>query len=240
MPQDMSKEFAYRLNQAVEGHPLAPPNPFGRQSWLKGKLEQETGLKVSNNSMSKWFKGMSTPRPDNIRKIAQALSVDEVWLASGRKPLASPTERQSDHTKAQGAVLALAGLVEMSGGRVAFADPEAANNPTDLHININGSSFDAIVVSPKDAGDSLSVMLSEPVGDALILAVSLMPSPDNGCSACLSILDLTDCPRQSLGGYSVIVLNKRPNGKFSVEGQKALLGSLPSLAELAAQACLPC
>lgn len=233
MPQDISKEFAYRLNQAAEGHPLAPPTPFGRQSWLREKLIKEANLKVSHNSLSKWFNGMSTPRPDNIRAIAQVLSVDEVWLGSGRKPLAPASERKSDHIKARGGVLALAGMIEMFGGRVTFPDDAARDDAPDLNINFNGSSFSAIVVVPKESEDSLTVMVSEPVGDARVLAVRVRPSEGKDCSACLTVLDLTDCPRKSLGGYSVIVLDRRPNGKFAVEGQRTLLSSIPSLEELA-------
>jgi len=231
MPQETSKEFSYRLNQAVEGHPSAPPTPFGRQSWLKEKLETETGLRVSNNSLSKWFNGLSTPRPDNIRKVAQVLSVDEVWLGSGRKPETSAREKGLNHTNARGGALALAGLVEMQGGRVTFPDHD--DDQSDLHINLGGTSFAAIVVSPKETDDAWSFIVSEPLGDVRILSVTATPKSDCGSSACLTILDLTGCPRQSLGGYSVITLARRKDGKFNVEGQRALLSSVASLEELA-------
>lgn len=231
MPQETSKEFAYRLNQAVEGHPLAPPTPFGRQAWLKEKLRGETRLEVSNNSISKWFNGLSTPRPDNIRKIARVLSVDDVWLGSGRKPETSAREKGLNHAKARGGALALAGLLEMQGGRVTF--PDQADDPSDLRVNLGDANFSAIVVSPRETDNAWTFVVPEPLGAVRILSVTAAPGEDCGFSACLTILDLTDCPRQSLGGYSVITLDRGKDGEFSAKGQQALLSPVGSLGELA-------
>jgi hypothetical protein len=51
--------------------------------------------------------------------------------------------------------------------------------------------------------------------------------------ACLSVIDITEVPRQSLGGYSVVVLKARKDCKFKAEGQRALLAPISSLDELA-------
>ena len=225
MAQETTEEFAHRFGLAVEGHPLAPPTPHGRQRWVLEKLKSEVGLAVSPNTMSKWFRGTARPRTDNIRKIAQVLSVDEVWLGSGRKPVAPVAEVKAEVSKARGAVLALAGTVEMSGGRVTF--PDGGDDPSDLHINIGGSSFSAIVVCPKLDEGTMTYLVPEPVGDARVLSVSL-DSHEN-CSVCLTVLDLTDCPRQSLGGYSVIVLTQGHKGQFSFDGGKPLLSPVGSL-----------
>ena len=120
MAQETTEEFAHRFGRAVEGHPLAPPTPHGRQRWVLEKLENEAGLTVSPNTMSKWFHGTARPRPDNIRKIARVLKVDEVWLAMGQKPADQMSATMGQAESAKGAVLLVAGLVEMAGGRVTF------------------------------------------------------------------------------------------------------------------------
>ena len=87
---------------------------------LLDQLKTETGLRVSPNTMSKWFSGQARPRPDNIRKIAQVLSIDEVWLSMGKKP-AEFRETDCSHAgNAWGVVLLVGGLIEMAGGRVTF------------------------------------------------------------------------------------------------------------------------
>ncbi len=231
MTQDTTREFSYRLNQSVAGHPLAPPTSFGIQSWLRKKLLTETRLDVSVNTVSKWFNGQSLPRADSIRKIAQVLQVDEMWLSIGLNPVARSEEKRRENVNARAAVMVLAGVLEMGGGRVTFADDP--DGSVDLHVNLDGKSFSAVVVSPKRSADAWSYMIPEPVGAARVLSVSTENSETGNCSACLCVLDITDCPRQVLGGYSLVVLTRRRDGKFKVDGQRSLLSPLTSVEELA-------
>ena len=217
MVQDTTEEFAHRFNRAVDGHPLASPTPHGRQSWVMGKLENEVGLKVSANTLSKWFKGMARPRPDNVRLIARVLKVEEVWLAMGRKPADQAASIQGAE-RARGAVLMVAGLVEMSGGRVTFASPEAA--PVDLQVNLEGNQFNAVIVSLTEQGKTASCVVPEPVGDSRIIAV-VRHETDN-CTSCIQLYDLTNIPRESLGGFSVMQLEIRKDARFKAPGVKNL------------------
>ena len=231
MTQETTIAFGLRFEQAVEGHPSAPVTPHGRQKWMLDKLEQETGLKVSANTMSKWMHGQAMPRGDNVRKIAQVLNVDEVWLSLGRNPVLNAEQKDLNVGSARGAVLALAGLIEMQGGRVSFAtDPET---PVDLHVNMGATTFEAIVVSPQIAKGQWSFIVPEPIGDSRVLAVVTPQERGSIASACLSVIELTEVPRQSLGGYSIVVLEARKDCKFKAEGQRALLAPISSLEELA-------
>lgn len=230
MAQETTQEFAFRFNQAIEGHKMAPPTPFGRQAWVIKKLKNETGLSVSPNTMSKWFKGLAKPRQDNIRKIAKVLEVDEIWLAMGQKPVAPSNDSREVAAKARGGALALAGMLEMMGGRVTFPDDD--NSPVDMQVNYAGRTFEAVVVSPKETDKDWTILVPEPVGGARVLAVTMRPADEDCGSACLDVLDITGCTRQSLGGYSVVVLEKRKDGKLKSEGQRSLLTSLNSLKEL--------
>ncbi len=227
---DSTEEFAHRLNRAVEGHPNAPPTPHGRQSWVLDKLAKETGLVVSANTMSKWFHGTARPRPDNVRKIARVLRVDEVWLTLGRKPADQMVSRMPGSERARGAVLAIAGLIEMAGGRVTFPGKDLA--PVDLQVNMDGDQFNAIVVILTEQAGKCSCILPEPVGASRVLAV--VTSKECGASSsCINIYDLTDVERQSLGGYSVIELEKRNDGRFKVPGMTRLLAPLESIEKIA-------
>ena len=202
MTQDTTIEFGKRLERAVDGHPLAPPTPYGRQAWLLEKLRKETSLDVSANTISKWFGGTARPRPDNIRKIAQVLRVDEVWLALGRKPTDRP-EGVPEVEKTQGAALVLAGLLEMNGGRVSYPNPDAA--PVDLHVTLKGSSFDVIAATPTVDGETFSFVINEPVRDARIIAVVCACEPGKvEQTCCINLYDLTTAPRQKFGGFSVL------------------------------------
>ena len=120
----------------------------------------------------------------------------------------------------------------MAGARVTF--PDDADSAIDMHVNLAGRTFEAVAVAPKETAKDWTILVPEPVGDARILTVNMRDNADGkgDCSVSLDILDLTDCPRQGLGGYSVIVLQKQANGKFKSEGQELLLESINSLNEL--------
>lgn len=228
MVQETTKAFGSRLVRAVEGHPKAPPTPFGRQSWLIEKLREETGTKVSGNTMSKWFNGQAMPRPDHIRSLAQVLSVDEIWLSLGRKPVAPIEEAAQAASQAKAGALALAGMLELAGGRVAFS--EDSSTPEDMHISFAGRSFPAIVVTPKETEKDLTLLIPEPVGESRILSVAA--SRDAAASDfTLEVLDVTDCDRQSLGGFSVVVLEKKKDGQLKAPG-KAKVTTIHALEEL--------
>lgn len=228
MVQESTKEFAHRFNEAVRGHPLAPATTFGMQSWLRGKLEKETGLEVSPNTMSKWFNGGATPRADNIRKIAQVLQVDEVWLSLGRRPVENRKDAATGVGNTRGPVLALAGLLEMRGARVSFQ--ENPESPVDLQVSTPEGGVEIVVVTPRESDGVLTFVIPEPVGDARIVSVTTGPAPQSPtATADLVVVDLTDCPRQFLGGYSILALTKRKDGRFKAEGQRTLIPVLDSL-----------
>jgi len=72
------------------------------------------------------------------------------------------------------------------------------------------------------------------VGDARVIAVFAVAPRSETTTICLSVLDLTGCPCQTLGGYSIVVLEARKDGRFKAEGQRALIAPLAKFEELAA------
>lgn len=229
MVQETTLEFAERLTRAVEGHPLAPPTPYGRQTWLKDKLEKEEGLVLSPNTVSRWFIGGVRPRTDTIRAIAKVLKVDEVWLSLGRKPDVQKSKYGVEAT-ADGAILLLAGLIETAGGKVSFAKPEEA--PTHLYANIDTARFEASVVTPTQSGGVVNFLISEPVGSARVIAVLVDPDCKSATIS-VNLYDITDLPRQELGGFSVVTLEKKKNNRLGVPGEDTVVEPLKGLSEMA-------
>ncbi|PWG15837.1 hypothetical protein [Salibaculum griseiflavum] len=204
MPQETTQEFAARLNQAIEAYPTAPPTPHGRLSWLKRELERQ-GTKVSLNTVHKWIKGMSRPREDKMRDLARFLKVDEVWLSLGRRPLQSSQAEPEITARAKGAVLYVAGLVEVAGGRVNFPATNQ-KDPTSIQVDLGDGPIGVVVVTPQSHDEAtISFVVPEPVGQDRIWAV--VP----GTSLTPALHDITAAPRQMLGGFSIATFNTSKN-----------------------------
>ena len=229
--QETTAEFGFRLNQAIEAHPLSPPTPFGRQKWLIDKLATETGLEVSANTMHKWVNGTARPREDSVRKLARVLAVDEIWLAMGKRPgdQVGVSESAKAPASAPAHVMVLAGLIEMGGGRVTF--PEGDSDTASMRANIGGKSIGVITVTGNARNGQVTYLVPEPAMDCRIVAVTSRAC--DGASVCVDVLDLTDVPRQHLGGYSIITVEERAHAKVKVPDRAAPLAPLARLDELA-------
>ncbi len=226
MAQTTTEEFGHRLSQALEACPTAPPNPHGRLSWLKRELERQ-GTKVSVNTVHKWCHGYSRPREDKIRALAKVLKVDDVWLSLGRKPIETPAKVSEGAARAKGAVMMLAGLIEVAGGRVTFPNTDSTPH---LWVNLNEEQFGAVIVTPQGRDNAtVSFVIPEPVGEFKVLAVVSEPGLMN-----MQILDLTEVRRELFGGFSVVKLDCRKGGKFKAPEHRHLLSPIASVTELAA------
>lgn len=225
MSQETTKEFSARLNIAVEGHPLAPESVFGRQAWLREKLKREARIDVSPNAIHKWTGGMAKPREDNIRAIAKVLNVDELWLSMGRTPVSADKTSPKTSAGTNAATLVLGGMIEMFGGRVIFP---GRDDPAHIRATVAGKDIGILVVSPEwDQGPCLATV-SEPVGDLRIVAVSVAAPKESGPIS-VDVVNLTAAPRQNFGGFSLVQIERRKDGRFKVEGLKNLLTSMSSV-----------
>jgi len=229
--QKTTEEFSHRLGLALEGHPRAPGNVHGRQSWLRRVLKEQTGRSVSANTVHKWCRGTARPRPDALRDLARVLNVDEVWLSLGRKPTSEIASPGKNAAAAGGATMLVAGLIEISGGRVSF--PAPGDGVVTLWANIGDVSIGLLTVFPQNSDDGPVFIIPEPVGDSRIIGVIPRHQTD-GCTstACVDLIDLTDVPRENLGGFSLIRLASRKDGRFKAEGQRSLLRPMKSIEEL--------
>ncbi len=226
--------FGARLRQAVDGHPLAPRNQFGRQKWLLDKLAKEAKLNVSPNTVHKWFGGLSRPREDNINSIATVLSVDEVWLALGRRPVTEADVVAEGAGKSNAATMILAGVIEMHGGKVNFPHSDQ-DEGVSLWADLGTGRIGFTVVTGREMGSTISYIVPEPTGTNRVVAVRVreMP-PETGSVGCLELIDLTGVKRQNFGGFSVIKAEVRPGGRIKVDGQRNLLSPLSDVERLTA------
>lgn len=227
MSQETTKEFAVRLKMAVEAHPLAPETVFGRQSWLREKLEKETGIEVSANAIHKWMNGTSRPREDSIRALARILGVDYLWLSFGRTPSSEAPVDSKPVSSSNAGSLILAGLVQAAGGSAIFAGREEAAS---VYVNSPEGQVGIVVADCVERAGSLLAVIPEPVGKNRIVAV--LPRSCEASSACVGLFDLTDVPRQNFGGYSVISLSMHKDGRLKAVGVSTLLDPAGSVAEL--------
>lgn len=132
------KEFAKRMAQACENHHLAPDG-HGRQKWLRERIFELFSQKLSPEGVRKWFSGEARPRPTLMHKVAQALEVDEAWLALGITPTATPQEKRKQNALAAGAINLVAAHIQLAGGNIAF--PESEREGFDLSAIILGKQY---------------------------------------------------------------------------------------------------
>ena len=132
----------------------------------------------------------------------------------------------------QGATLVLAGLVEMSEGRVTF--PRGDDDSASLWVDLGDGLRGITVVTGKRQGDTVSYIVPEPVGDNLVIAVNVRTEGTGfSGSGVFELLDLTKANRKNFGGFSVVQCESRGNGKVKVEGQRNLIEPIRGLAALA-------
>jgi hypothetical protein len=120
-------------------------------------------------------------------------------------------------------------LIEVSGGRVSFPSPE--NAPIDLHVNMGGQQQNLIIVAPNENNGQISFIVNEPIRGARVLGILVGAGRNGTASACVEIYDLTDAPRQSFGGFSVISIESRKDHKLKVEGSSDFLSPVAEISD---------
>ncbi len=217
-------EFSRRLSLAIEGHPRAPDSEFGRLTWLQRELESSGRLKVSVNTVHKWVRGLSLPRPDKVRTLSRVLNVDEVWLALGQSPAGDRKEVEQKAAEASGAVLLIAGLIEVSGGKVSF--PAKGTREADLLVSLDGDRFGLIVPAARATEAGVSFIVTEPVGQNRIVGAVPGREQSSGYTLAVDLFDLTRVPRKNLGGFSVVEIARNRAGDWSAPGLRSFLAAL--------------
>lgn len=130
---EFRKEFVSRLTQACESSQNVPPPHKGRQQYISNELQ------VAPEAVSKWFKGVSMPKPDKMVRLAQLLQVEQTWLAFGVSPEMDRAERKTHGRELNGAVHFVMGKAMLAGSNCGFPgprDPRAAY--VDFYATVGG------------------------------------------------------------------------------------------------------
>ena len=158
--QILHKEFAERLNRAADLNPNVPPLRSGRLTYVQDELSKG-GIKVSLETIRKWFSGESMPHKTRWEALAEIMKADQSWLIHGTNDV-TPSERRVRNALVGGAVNFVAGLIQMDGATVAFPDEDdryAIADHIDLTAIIRGASYaiHVIVAEERDSGPVFSV-----------------------------------------------------------------------------------
>lgn len=130
------KEFVRRLNQACDQSKLIPPHGQGRQRMIAERM------KVSQETVSKWFKAVAMPPPDTLKALADLSEVDYSWLALGihTKGYTPPNERRIQARESSGAVHLVWGMWEMNGAQCGLpAANDTHSDYVDFYVTLRGT-----------------------------------------------------------------------------------------------------
>lgn len=165
------QRFADRLAEACEALNARGGGNHGRLTWLARELKAKFGTTVSVETVRKWFAGISLPRPDKMKQIAQLLQVDVAWLSLGPAPLERHSMQFGCTTSSMDVVSLMAGFVELQGGAVAF--PRSKTSATDFFAIVGGEHFSCVVRLGRDDKADGSAAFEVPAhrGDNTVLVV---------------------------------------------------------------------
>lgn len=176
------KGFAKRLEIACENNPNCPTDEYrGKQKWIYDNLESRYGVRVSPEAVRKWFAGETQPRRDVLNLIAQILEVDPAWLSLGITPEdKTPQEKRKRNAIADGVVNYLAGLIQLSGGSIAFPEGgEADDVQPDLFAIIKGKQYAFQVKKFQPAAETHELRIRVPTKaeNHVVIGVAATDSP---------------------------------------------------------------
>lgn len=141
--------FAERLLHACDNNPNIPAFGSGRNKQIADELE------VSQEAVRKWFDGLSMPKQNKVKVLADYLGVDRVWLALGEKPEMSRDERKLAGKVLEAAVMIVAATIITRGGSCAFpAENDPRGKYVDIYAILKGVRYDIHVSSGRDLDDT--------------------------------------------------------------------------------------
>lgn len=149
------KDFAKRFHDVCEGHPLVPQFNLGRLTWIRDQLELRFGISVSRETIRKWYSGVTIPRHDKIKALAELLGVDDGWLAFGIRPDIDVKQRPARKLAENGAINAVAGFIQLSGGHCALPEPGDPNEFVDIYAIVGGRQRNIAVCLAKEDADRI-------------------------------------------------------------------------------------
>ncbi len=209
--------FAERITIACDGHPHVPTMNRGRLTWVKDQFGERFKMKISVETVRKWFSGEARPRPDKMNLLAQLLEVDEAWLSLGITPDMNPSEKKVRNAVASGAVNVVAGFIQIGGGHPAFptaVDKRGKDGLVDLYAVIKGAQY-AFHVSLAQEVSKGVYRFVVPRGYEEVTVLGVIPTTPLRCDFLEMPADLIRKHEERKGGYSEVEVQAKDAGYAS-------------------------
>lgn len=164
---EFRKSFVKRLVQACDESANIPPPHKGRQQYIAEQLG------VAPEAVSKWFKGVSMPRPDKMERLAELVGVDQSWLTFGISPEMDRGERKAHAREVDGAVHLVLGMIILAGGHCGMpSSRDPRSSYVDFYATMRGSVFPIHVALARETShDHFEVLLPKEYADVRSVVV---------------------------------------------------------------------
>lgn len=164
---DFRRAFVGRLKQSCDESKHIPQPGQGRQQYIVDRLG------VTPEAVSKWFNGVSMPRPDKMELLADLLECDQAWLAYGITPEMDRTERRIHARESDGAAQLVLGMIMLAGGHCGQPQPSDPRfHYVDFYATIRGSVYPMHVGLAREISkDIFEVIIPKEYKDVRCVAV---------------------------------------------------------------------
>lgn len=166
------------MEQACDGNPFVPPLNHGRLGWFSERLAKH-GVKVTKETVRKWFSGETMPRRKPQVALAQILEVDEGWLLTGKSPAFPKVQRKASNVIGDGVVNVVAGFIQIGGGHPSYPEEDdelAQAGKVDLYAIIKGTHYRFHIAKFGGERCGYFIVPQEARGHSIVLGV--VPRPD--------------------------------------------------------------
>lgn len=209
---EFRKAFVLRLKEACDSARNVPPPHRGRQQYISQQLG------VAPEAVSKWFKGVSMPRPDKMERLAELLQVEQTWLSFGISPEMDRQERKAHSREVDGAVHLVMGKCMLSGGICGMPGPRDARAAyVDFYATIRGSVYAVHVCLGREVSkDRYELIVPNEYMDVNCVGV-IQKSPGKFDQVSLPVELIEEHRIKKAGAYSITIdrsdANKYTSGR---------------------------
>lgn len=206
---EFRKAFVGRLKEACDGSKVVPPPHKGRQQYISQQLG------VAPEAVSKWFKGVSMPRPDKMERLAELLQVEQTWLSFGISPEMDRQERKAHAREVDGAVHLVMGLSMLGGAHCGLPGPKDPRaNYVDFYATVKGSVYMVHVCLGREISEGRYELLVPREYDDVNCVAVIQKAPGKFDQLDMPSRFITEHKTRKTGGFT-ITMNRMDRGQYT-------------------------
>jgi transcriptional regulator with XRE-family HTH domain len=197
---EFRQAFVSRLKDACDSSTVVPPPNKGRQQHIAEQLG------VAPEAVSKWFKGVSMPKPEKLIKLAELLQVEQTWLSYGVSPEMDRKERKAHSREVDGAVHLVMGLTMLTGGHCGIpSDQDARASFVDFYATVKGSVYSIHVCLGREIEkDKYELVIPKEFEE--VVCIGVIPVAKGKYQLLeLPRYTVSDHKQRKAGGYSITI-----------------------------------